>query len=43
MNKQNRSRFIDTDNILMGARWEVGWETGEKDKGTKNYKLIVTE
>ena len=27
-NKQNRIRVIDTDNVMMVARWERGWEDG---------------
>ena len=25
MNKQNRNRFVDTENILSVARWEGYW------------------
>lgn len=40
MNKQNRKRIVDTENILMVARWEGPWETGKKDEGIKKYKLL---
>ena len=30
INKQNRNRIIDTDNILMMARWEGCWGDGQK-------------
>ena len=29
-NKQNRNRIIDSENVLMVARWEGGWEDGQK-------------
>ena len=28
INKQNRSKFVDTENKLKVARWEQGWGTG---------------
>ena len=28
-NKQNRNRIIDTENILIVARWEDGWGMGK--------------
>ena len=43
MNKLNRNRFIDTENILTAARWEGDWRMGEKGEGIKKYKLEVTE
>ena len=29
-NKKNRNRLIDTENILMVARWEGSWRYGLK-------------
>ena len=43
MKKQNRNRLIDTENILMVARWSGGWRMGKKGEGIKKYKLVVTE
>lgn len=43
MNKQNRNRIVDTENILMVARWEGRWEMGKKGEGIKMYQLFVTE
>ena len=40
MNKQNR--LIDTENILMAARWKGRRGEGEKGEGIK-YNLVVTE
>ena len=33
MNRQNRNRFIDTENKWVGARGERGRGTGEIDEG----------
>ena len=38
MNKQNRSRIIDTENILKVAGWEGNQGMGEKGEGIKKYK-----
>ena len=43
MNKQNRNRLIDTENILTDARWKRGSGMGEKGEGIKKHKLVVTE
>ena len=43
MNKRNRNRLIDTENILMVARWKGIEGMGEKVEEIKKYKLIVTE
>ena len=43
MNKQNRNRLINTENILMVARWEGVAGMGEKGKGAEKYKLVVTK
>ena len=43
MNKQNRNRLIDAEDILTVARWDGPWGTGEKDEGIEKYKLVVTE
>ena len=43
MNKQNRNRLIDTENILTVARWEGGWGMGEKGEEIRKYRLVVTE
>ena len=40
MNKQNRNRPTDTENILMIARRRG---MGEKGEGNKKYKLVVTK
>ena len=39
MNKQNRNRFVNTENTLMIARWEGVWRLGEKDEEIKSYKI----
>ena len=43
MNKQNRNRLIDTENVLMVARWERVRGMGEKGEEIKKYRLVVTE
>ena len=43
MIKENRNSLIDTENILTVARWEGIGGDGEKGKGIKKYKLVVTE
>ena len=30
MNKENKNRMIETENILMVARWEESQEVGQK-------------
>ena len=40
---QNRNRIIDTENILMVARWEVGPGMDEKGEDIQKYKLVLTE
>ena len=30
MNKQDRNRLMDTENILMVAKWEGSWEDERK-------------
>ena len=40
-NKQNR--LIDTENILIVARWEGSGGMGEKGEGIKKYTLVITE
>ena len=42
MNKQNRNRFIDTENRLKVARRGDVEGLGEKGGRIKKYKLIVT-
>ena len=37
MNKQNRNRIIDTENVLIVARWEGVWGMGEKVERIKKY------
>ena len=41
MNKQNRNRFIDTENVLTVARLEKCWV--KKVEGIKMYNLVVKE
>ena len=43
INNQSRNRIIDTENVLIVARWEEGWGIGEKGDGSKKYKLVITE
>ena len=43
MNKQNRNRLIETENIFMVARGEGVGGMGEEGEGVKKYKLVVTE
>ena len=43
MNEHDRNRLIDTENILMVARWEELRGVQGKDKGIKKHKLVVTE
>ena len=43
MNKENRNRLIDTENILMVARGRGVGGMGERCEGIKKYKLVVTE
>ena len=43
MNKQNRNRFMDTENILTLTDGRGVGEIGEKGKGIKKYKLVVIE
>ena len=43
MNKQNRNKLIDTENILMVARWEEIRGVGGKGGGFKKHKWVVTE
>lgn len=40
MNKQNRNRLTDTENILTVAWWEEGWgHVGKKHEGIMKYKV----
>ena len=45
INKQNRNRFIDTENILMVARWEGVGRTVKKVKGLRHmiggYRTVM--
>ena len=41
MNKENRNRFIDTENKLRFAIEEGEGRWVEKEKGIKKYKLSV--
>ena len=43
MNKDNKNRLTDTENILKVARWEGGWGMGEKGEVIKKCKLVVIE
>ena len=40
--EQTRNRLIDTEIMLMVARWEGGWGLGEKGGGIQ-YKSEVTQ
>ena len=46
-NQNKQISRIETDsqiqNIVMVARWEKDGGMGEKSKGIKKYKLVVTE
>ena len=42
MNKQNRNRLINTENILLPDRSRVEG-MGEKGEGIKKHKLVVTK
>ena len=39
----DQKQIMDTENILMVARWSGGWRMGKKGEGIKKYKLVVTE
>ena len=43
MNKQNRNRLIDTENIMTVDRWKGVGEMSVKSEGIKKYKLAITE
>ena len=43
VSKQNRNIIIDTENILMAARWERGQGDEWKGEGIKNYKSGLWE
>ena len=43
MNDMNRNRIVDTEDILMVARWREVGGMSEKKRGIKKYKLVVTE
>ena len=42
---QNRNRVIDTENVLMVARWEGCWEMGKKGEGIRGqidcYRIVM--
>ena len=44
-NRQNSNRIIDTETVLVVARWERVWGIGKESKGTKvqtsSYRLVV--
>ena len=42
MNKQNRNKLVDTENLLTFARWDGSWGD-KKGEGIRKYKLVVTE
>ena len=35
---KNRDRNMDTENIVMVARWEEVWRNGSSGEGIKKYK-----
>ena len=41
MNQQNRSKLIDTETIMMVARWERVGGMGDSGEGLKMCKLPV--
>ena len=41
INRQNRNRIIDTENVLMVVRWEGFRKRIQKGEGIKKYKLVV--
>ena len=43
INKQNKDRIIDAENILMVARLEGYNRMGVKGEESKKYKLVATE
>ena len=43
MNKQNKNRLVDTENILTVVRCDGVGRMDEKSEGTKEYTLVVTE
>ena len=43
INKQNRNSLMDTENILMIARWELVEGLDEKGEGIEKYRLVVTK
>ena len=42
LSKQEQ-RIMDTENVLMVARWEVGVREWVKSEGIKKYQYVVTE
>ena len=43
MNRQNRNRITDMENVLMVAIWEGVGGMGMKGEGIKKNKLVVSE
>lgn len=41
--KQKKKTLIDTESRLIDVRGEGIWGLGEKYKGIKQYRMIVTE
>ena len=41
MSKQNRNRFVDTENILMVARREGVGGMDEKCEGIGDFKIVM--
>lgn len=33
---QNENRLVDTENMLVIARWDGGWGPGEKMRGSRS-------
>ena len=41
MNKYKRNKPIDTENILMAAKWERGWREVKMGEGLRCKLLVI--